>query len=251
MKKKQNIVVWFSCGAASAVAAKITIEIYGDDYNVIVVNNPVDEEHPDNRRFLKDVEKWIGQEIVIQSNTALGHNSAQKVWEKERYMSGIAGAPCTGQLKREARFEFERKVEITWHVLGFTADELSRHIRFKKMQRSNILPVLIESYMTKKDCMRRLMHEGIEIPVMYKLGFDNANCIGCPKADSPNYWNNVRRHFPSVFEARRKISDNLGVKLVKYRGKRISLNELQPTMRTRQKESLECGIFCEIPGIIT
>ena len=47
-----TIAVWFSCGASSAVAAKKTIEKYGESHNVIVINNPVINEHIDNRRFL-------------------------------------------------------------------------------------------------------------------------------------------------------------------------------------------------------
>jgi len=54
-----KIAVWFSCGAASAVAAKKTLEKYGDICTVRVVNNPVAEEHPDNQRFLKDVERLL------------------------------------------------------------------------------------------------------------------------------------------------------------------------------------------------
>ena len=54
--KDKTITVWFSCGAASAVAAKKTIELYGQDNHIRVVNNPIKEEHPDNVRFLKDVE---------------------------------------------------------------------------------------------------------------------------------------------------------------------------------------------------
>jgi hypothetical protein len=54
--KDKTIAVWFSCGAASAVAAKKTIEIYGATHNIRVVNNPIKEEHPDNQRFLKDVQ---------------------------------------------------------------------------------------------------------------------------------------------------------------------------------------------------
>ena len=34
MIKGKDIVVWFSCGAASAVAAKVTLEKYGKDNNV-------------------------------------------------------------------------------------------------------------------------------------------------------------------------------------------------------------------------
>jgi hypothetical protein len=52
MKNKPVIAVWFSCGAASAVAAKKTIEKYGDTHHIRIINNPVAEEHEDNRRFL-------------------------------------------------------------------------------------------------------------------------------------------------------------------------------------------------------
>ena len=68
MEYKETIAVWFSCGAASAVAAKKTIEKYGQTHNVIIVNNPVINEHEDNIRFLKDCEKWFGQEILMATN---------------------------------------------------------------------------------------------------------------------------------------------------------------------------------------
>jgi hypothetical protein len=62
-QKGDTIVVWFSCGAASAVAAQRTIEKYGNFCTIRVVNNPVKEEDDDNRRFLRDVEKWLGINI--------------------------------------------------------------------------------------------------------------------------------------------------------------------------------------------
>jgi hypothetical protein len=40
-----KIAVWFSCGAASAVAAKKTLEKYGDVCTVRVINNPVAGEY--------------------------------------------------------------------------------------------------------------------------------------------------------------------------------------------------------------
>lgn len=63
-----TIAVWFSCGAASAVAAKMTIDKYGKDYRVFVVNNPIKEDDGDNVRFKKDVEQWIGQPIIEAVN---------------------------------------------------------------------------------------------------------------------------------------------------------------------------------------
>ena len=47
---KKTIVVWFSCGAASTVAAKKTIELYGNSHSIRVVNNPIKEEDSDNLR---------------------------------------------------------------------------------------------------------------------------------------------------------------------------------------------------------
>ena len=49
--KGKTIVVWFSCGAASAVASKLTLEKYGKDNQVLIVNNPIKEEDVDNVRF--------------------------------------------------------------------------------------------------------------------------------------------------------------------------------------------------------
>ena len=44
---KKTIAVWFSCGAASAVAAKLTIEKYGQTHIVRIVNNYILDEDPD------------------------------------------------------------------------------------------------------------------------------------------------------------------------------------------------------------
>lgn len=51
----KHVAVWFSCGAASAVAAKLTLDKYGSTNRVSIINNPIQEEHEDNQRFLSDV----------------------------------------------------------------------------------------------------------------------------------------------------------------------------------------------------
>ena len=244
VQKIPTIAVWFSCGAASAVAAKKTIEKYGDTHNVIVVNNPVDEEHDDNRRFLKDVERWLGQEILIAKNTDAGTTSAVAIWEKRKYMAGVAGAPCTMILKKGARYEFERNNDIDFHVLGFTVDEKERQDRFNKFERGNTLSVLIDEELTKGDCFQIIQEAGIELPEIYKLGYPNANCIGCVKSQSPTYWNLVRKQHPEVFESRAEQSRRIGCKLVKVGGKRIYLDELSPEQKGGKIKSWDCGIFC-------
>jgi hypothetical protein len=243
----ETIVVWFSCGAASAVAAKKTIEKYGKTHLVRVVNNPVREEHHDNLRFMKDVEDWIGVDIETATNSKYPSCSAVDVWDNRKAMSFPQGAPCTIELKKNARYEFEEKNHIDWHVLGFTYDERKRHERFILGERDNVLPVLIDEKITKTQCFEILSAAGLRMPEIYKMGYPNANCIGCVKATSPTYWNHVRKMHPDIFEKRAKQSRKYGVRLVRVKGDRIFLDELDPDaignpMKTMQ---LECGIFCE------
>jgi hypothetical protein len=243
--KNKTIAVWFSCGAASAVAAKLTIEKYGKDNTILIVNNPVDEEHEDNQRFLKDVEQWIGIDIIRAVNTKIQTTSAVDVWNMRKYMSGINGAPCTLLLKKQARYEFELNNKIDYHVLGFTKDEQDRHERFVKFERENVIPVLIDANLSKGNCFNILENAGIELPYIYKLGYPNANCIGCVKSSSPTYWNLVREKHPEVFFQRAEQSRRIKCKLVKHKGVRIYLDELPVNAKGGKIKSYDCGIFCD------
>lgn len=245
--KRKKIAVWFSCGAASAVAAKKTIERYRKTHEIMVLNTMVDEEGPDNRRFLKDVENWIGQKIVDCRNSKLNHSSAARIWIERRYMAGINGAPCTVELKKKARYEYQDKNHVDWHVLGFTADEQDRHENFVLSELPNVIPVLIEEGITKNDCYRIIQEAGILLPEKYRQGYNNANCTGCPKATSPTYWNHVRKVDPDVFRERAEFSREVGARLVRVKGKRIFLDELDPAAKGRPMKSLpavDCGVFC-------
>lgn len=240
------IVCWFSCGAASAVAAKKTLEKYGAIATVRVVNNPVIEEDEDNRRFLSDVENWLGVKIETAVNKNYLSCSAVEVWNKRKYMSGVAGAPCTLELKKMARRQFEDENRIDWHVLGFTNDEKKRFDRFVNGERANTLPILIEAGLSKQDCFRIIQDAGIELPRVYSMGYTNANCIGCVKATSPKYWNLVRECHPDVFAARAEQSKRIGAKLVRVRGERVFLNDLEPDVNDGILGlDFDCGIFCE------
>lgn len=242
---KKNIVVWFSCGVASAVASKLTIDKYSNTHNVIIVNNPIKNEHPDNIRFLNDIENWLNQKIIKAININFPNADITEIFDKVKYMSGIKGAPCTRELKKQARYQFESLNKIDFHVLGFTFDEIKRHERFTKFERSNVFPVLIDAKLSKKDCFDIISKAKIKIPEIYSLGFPNANCIGCVKSSSPSYWNLIRKTFPKVFEERAKQSRRIGCRLIKLKGKRIFLDELLQTDKGGKIKSYECGIFCD------
>ena len=242
-----TIVVWFSCGAASAVAAQRTIEKYGNFCNVRVVNNPVKEEDDDNRRFLLDIEQWLGINIEIAINPSFPECSAEEVWSRAKFMSSPFGAPCTKELKKKARQVWEQNNHADWHVLGFTSEEQDRYDRFTLTERNNVLPVLIDDTITKQTCVYMLEEAGIALPRIYQLGYPNANCIGCVKATSATYWNHVRKVHPSIFDRRASQSREIGAKLVRWKGERMFLDELPESAKGNSMKNLtfECGIFCE------
>ena len=242
--KNKTIAVWFSCGAASAIAAKQIIDKYSKTNDILIVNNPIKEEHEDNRRFLKDIEEWLQHPIIQAKNKDFPNASIVEVFNKRKYMSGIKGAPCTKLLKKHARYEFEMNNKIDFHVLGFTFEEINRQERFNIFERSNTINILIDNKIIKYDCMQILRKSNIKLPVIYSLGFPNANCIGCVKATSPTYWNLVRKTFPNVFKQRAEQSRIIGARLVRVKGKRIFLDELKTTDRGAKIKSWECGIFC-------
>jgi len=241
-----RIAVWFSCGAASAVALKETVARY-PDCQIVACNNFIAEEDSDNRRFLKDVSEWTGVEIIDVRNPLYPSGSCVDVWEDRQFMSGVAGAPCTQELKFKARLKWEQYNYSQWVVMGFHAGESDRH---EDLQKSipTLLPVLIDAGYDKGDCFRLIMEAGIELPRMYRLGYPNANCPGCVKATSPTYWNHVREMHPEVFEQRAEMSRRLGAKLVRVNNERIYLDELDPEAKGRPMKDLEfeCNGLC--PG---
>lgn len=249
----KDIFVWFSCGAASAVAAKIILDLYGDKNNIKILNNPIKEEHHDNKRFLQDLQSYLNHTIISVTNPDFPEQSAQEVWERKKFMSGVYGAPCTTLLKKRARQFYERDNNCDFIVMGFTSEEQKRVVNFRNSELIPLLTPLLDNNMTKVSCADFLISEGLKLPEIYKLGFPNANCIGCVKASSPTYWNHVRKTFPDVFESRLETEEKLGSKLVIRKGKRITLKELSPHDKGRSMKSLksiECGVLCSTEDII-
>lgn len=70
----ERIVCNFSCGAASAVATKLTLAQHPD---ALIVNAFVAEEHPDNRRFLADCEAWFGRPVTVLRDVRYGARSSK------------------------------------------------------------------------------------------------------------------------------------------------------------------------------
>lgn len=252
-------VAWFSCGAASAVVAKLLADEHAagrlPGALAVVYIQPgtrgrTGGEHEDNARFLRDVEAWIGREVeVLRNDRYQDHLDACLT---RGYIKSDRGALCTRELKIEVREAYQRPGDV--HAFGYTADEAERAARFN--ERNPGLATrwpLLEAGLTHADCLGLLFREGIEVPVMYRQGYAHNNCIGCVKGGM-GYWNRIRQDYPETFEAWALAEREIGHAILKedvtQGGRRTSrpvfLDELAPDRGDMSAEPpISCGLTCQ------
>lgn len=245
LKRTGKVNARFSCGAASAVATKIALDKYGDA--VEIYNTDPGSEHPDNARFMADCERWFGRKIhVLRSDR---YRDVDDVIERRHFIVGPKFAVCTEELKKLPGNAVWQMGDV--EIYGYTVEEKHRVERWRANNPERIIECpLIDRELTKEDCFGMLHRVGIELPAMYRLGFNNNNCIGCVKArDNLNYWRRVRKHFPAVFDRRAAQERKLGLAInrVTKDGVRseIYLDELPPGDPTGPDTvQISCGLFC-------
>jgi hypothetical protein len=244
-----RIVAQFSCGAASAVATKLALAEYGE--RCVVINAYLENEHPDNRRFLADCEKWFGVPVVVLRDEKYGANIIN-VFRRRQFIKGHRGASCSRILKRELLDAFKGPGDVM--IFGYTAEEVDRLDDFRERNPERpVLAPLIERGLTKDDCKAMVERAGIELPVMYRMGYDNANCIGCVKGGA-GYFRAIREDFPKQFEALAQVESEIGegAYILYHRsgplnGQRFPLRELSTDGPVRRNEALpSCSFFCEL-----
>lgn len=242
-----RILCWFSAGAPSAVAARLAIAEHGRE-NVVVARIDTGSEHPDQARFHADVERWLDHPVTLLRSKDFFDTWA--VWEQRRFIVGHKGAPCTVELKRKVRYAFQRPTDR--QVFGYTIEEKDRAERFRATDPGiDLWCPLIERGLTASDCLGIIDGAGIETPAMYRLGFQNNNCIGCPKGGI-GYWNHIRRHFPDVFDRMARLERDIGHAVLSEeipdsgRQKRpVWLDELDPDRGDVLTErSHDCSLIC-------
>jgi 3'-phosphoadenosine 5'-phosphosulfate sulfotransferase (PAPS reductase)/FAD synthetase len=234
-----STVVWFSAGAASAVAAKLVL---ARDPAAYIVRCVIDTEHPDNWRFADDVAEWLGVEIVNLRSEK--YRDPWDVWERRRFLNSPGGALCTVELKKKVRQRYtDTFADEPVQAFGYTVEERGRAERFIENNPEVIARFpLIEARLSKDDCFRILAAEGVRVPDVYRppLSFPHANCLPCVKGGM-GYWNRIREQMPEAFERMAALEEKIGATVLK--GK--SLRELHPGEgRDEPLELPECGLFC-------
>lgn len=242
-RRSGRVICRFSCGTASALATKLAIEKYG---KVEIFYAATGSEHPDNVRFLGDCERWFGQKINILKSEK--YEDTWDVFEKTRFLVSPQGARCTSELKKIPGDSILRLGDV--EIYGYTINEMKRVKRWERLNNERIIECpLVDAGLTKEDCHNAVIAAGIELPMMYKLGFANNNCIACVKArDSPNYWKRLRKHFPQEFARMAAMERELNFELNRLSIKGVKtpifLDQLPPGDPKGKDKSHSCGVFC-------
>ena len=193
---KDKIICWWSGGVTSAVACKIAIDLFGKEKcRVIMIDTH--NEHEDTYRFKNDCENWYGLQIEIITAIGGKWKSIQDVWITRKSLNTATGAICSTELKRVVREKWEKENEFQAQVFGFEF-ESKEFNRAKSMTLNHsktkpIYPLLLKG-LTKKDCLQIISDAGIEIPLVYQLGYKNNNCFktGCVQGGI-GYWQKIQR----------------------------------------------------------
>ena len=230
-------VCWISAGVSSFVAGYLARNVI-DKFIYI----DIQDQHPDSIRFIKDCEKVLDKQIEILQSPYKSVEGACKgagvICSQKNFFY-----PCTNYLKKRVRKEWElhfQDYQLVYYW-GMDIDEVNRAQRLIDSNPSQIQRFpLIEKGLTKQEAHGICSSLGIKRPLMYDLGYNNNNCVGCLKGGM-GYWNKIRVDFPDVFNSRAKLERLLGSSILKE----FYLDELPPDRgRMTHEVMTDCDIFC-------
>lgn len=267
---KKNIICWWSGGITSAVSCKIAIDLFGIDNCKIIMIDTYNE-HEDTYRFKIDCEKWYGKTIEVITDIGKKYESIQDVWIKNKSLNVATGAICSTELKRRVRERWQKENEYDHQVFGFEFDkkEFNRALGLSvnHPKAKPIFPLIMFGY-DKDKCIQIVKEAGIEIPLMYQLGFKNNNCFGtgCVQGGI-GYWKKIQVEFKDKFdrmaEMEHRLTDLKGspVTMLKDQGAKAiesgntlvflkkhpsypNLKCIDDMLETKLQPLFECNGFC-------
>lgn len=196
---------WHIChisgGVASWLAAKRTAEKHGRE-QVILLFADTKAEEKSTYRFIEqcvaDIGACYGWHVLCDGRTPW------EVFADERFLGNSRVDPCSKILKREimgrwvkARFTPENCVQ----VFGYDWSEGHRLEKLRKRFAPWPVeaPLLDPPYLEKPEIIAEAAKCGLQVPLLYSLGFGHNNCAGkCVKAGQAHYAQ-LFRTLPAVY----------------------------------------------------
>lgn len=241
-------------GGLSSFAAAWEIKRQGFNMELIFCDTLIEDE--DLYRFLKETAVFLGLELTTLSDG----RTPWEVFKDVRYIGNSRTAPCSTFLKREIFRKYiedgNYTPEETILVLGFDVTEAHRVERAKEnWQPYGILAPLIERVAAKREALEALKKVGIEIPRLYKMGFQHNNCGGfCVRAGQAQF-QKLLEIFPERYAEHEASEQKLLAEIPTTRpflrrienGKKkyLSLKQFRESDKQESFDFGGCGCFAE------
>jgi 3'-phosphoadenosine 5'-phosphosulfate sulfotransferase (PAPS reductase)/FAD synthetase len=242
-------IVSLSGGIGSYETLKRVIAKEGKE-NVVSVFCDTLAEDGDLYRFLNDIESRLGIKIV---RLCYGKTPLELCFE-ENFIFNSRIANCSKILKSKPFNNWLKQnypnPEDCIIYLGIDWTEMHRIGPIKENYKPYRVefPMTEKPYLTKPEMIEELKGEGIEVPRLYKLGFEHNNCKGCcVKAGIAHYENLLRKDRITYLELENKeerLRERIGkdVSILKRQGKPFTLRQLRADV---ESQPLQCSLFGE------
>lgn len=170
--------VQYSTGAASAEVLWRVVEEYGAE-NVLALTADTKKEHPDNWRFAREVVEQLGCEwkVIADGRTPMQAGRDARVVPNNRM------AVCSRVLKRNLLDKYRAEHFDPAETVVYLGYDWTEPHRVDAAQGhwapwTVDCPLTRPPYLWKQQILDLFRERGIEPPVLYKQGFQHANCSG-------------------------------------------------------------------------
>ncbi len=255
-------VVMFSGGVGSWAAAKRVAERYGT-HDLVLLFTDTKAEDPDLYRFLDQATLNVGGDLV---RIADGRTPWQVFWA-HHIIGNSRMAPCSRELKQWVanRWLSEHcEPGDTTIYTGVDWTEEHRHIRLRDRRAGEgwryEAPMCEAPYLTKAMMFELLRDHGIELPYLYRLGFEHNNCSACCVRAGIGHWVRLLWSLPDRYaeqEAReREFREHFGREVAILRDRTggkarpMTLRELRGRVQAGEQMDMfdigGCGCFVDV-----
>jgi Phosphoadenosine phosphosulfate reductase family len=246
-------IVSVSSGIGSAFTWKLICDKYGPE-NVTGIFADVNGEHPDNYRFLAEVQYELGSRLIKLTN------DGKTIWDvmiEQRFLANTRIDTCSKFLKREPSYAWLQEncdPGNTTVYLGIDWTEIHRLDRARPRwaeQGWHIESPLCEPpYYHKTDGQAWLDSVRIKRPALYDMGFSHANCGGgCVKAGIGQFRSLLlkdRKWYINWWEAgEEKVRAYLGKNVAILRDRRGGTTRPLPLRILRQRIDSDNGVYAD------
>jgi len=233
-----RVIVALSGGKASAWCGDWALRTCRRE-DVVLYFNDTRWEHPDLYRFLEDLSRYWGKEVVSDSDG----RSPEELFVDNRALANNRMPFCSKELKAQRLHRYCGDGDVL--VFGIGLDERHRAKRIAEVygevarkRKITLVPVfpLIAHQVTPDQIDAWLRSTGIEEPALYKMGFKHNNCSGGCVRSGKSQWLHLLKTLPEVYAERERVEEAMR----EWTGKDISY--LKTTTLRRMREAYEAQI---------